>query len=255
MFFSKASPFHFMGMGKHLKIVKALYFFGIHLLLVVVLWKSDFLTQVGYRLGVISPWIHHERMLNYHRWMDPQVPEGSVLFIGDSHIQGLAVSAVTDNSINYGIGGDTTSTVLRRIDVYESIQRVSAIVLLVGVNDVRWRSNEVILKDYKLILERLAEANSIIIVSIFPVGSGIGRMPTDETNRRIRELNQGLLELAQANEDVNYLDLYTVMSDEDGSLKKYFDAGDGLHLSIRGYNVLIQALKSGLDHHARERNN
>ena len=91
------------------------YLIGIHWLLARILWKSNFPQKLGYRFGVITPGEHSERMLSCHQWMDLIVPAGSVVFIGDSITQGLPVSAIVANGINYGIGGDTTVGVLRRL--------------------------------------------------------------------------------------------------------------------------------------------
>jgi len=41
---------------------------------------------------------HYKRMMVYHRYMEGSVPDGAVLFIGDSITQGLCVVAVCDKA-------------------------------------------------------------------------------------------------------------------------------------------------------------
>ena len=82
------------------KRIAITYLIGIHVFLAVVLLKSDFINRVERKLGIHiatqSPEIteHFHRMLRYHKRMDGNVPEGSVIFIGDSITQGLCVSAM-----------------------------------------------------------------------------------------------------------------------------------------------------------------
>jgi len=127
------------------------YLIGIHLFLAVVLLKSDFNDRVEHKFGIHtaaqSPEItqHFHRMLHYHKRMDGNVPEGSVIFIGDSITQGLCVSAIASPAVNYGIGSDTTVGILQRLPYYNSIKRASAVVLAIGINDIRRRSQHLYL--------------------------------------------------------------------------------------------------------------
>ena len=59
-------------------------------------------------------------MVKYHSRMDGSIPDNSILFIGDSITQSLCVSAVADNSVNLGIGGDTTLDVINRLPKYKN---------------------------------------------------------------------------------------------------------------------------------------
>jgi len=83
---------------------------------------------------------HYHQMVTFHSHMDGNVPDDSVIFIGDSLTQGLCVSAVACPSVNYGIGNDTTLGVLQRISQYESIQRAKVVVIAIGINDWRFQT-------------------------------------------------------------------------------------------------------------------
>ena len=94
------------------KRITVAYVVCIHLLLVFVLLKSDFIQRIENKLGIMRTQSeitgHFHRMLRYHSRIDGNVPNSSVLFIGDSITQGLCVSAVSSPSVNYGIGSDTS---------------------------------------------------------------------------------------------------------------------------------------------------
>ena len=98
--------------------VSSAYLIAIHVFLVIVLLNSDFIVRLSNKLGVgnhqtksseLTAYYH--RMLGYHERMDGNVPDGAVIFIGDSITQGLCVSEVALQSVNYGIGTDTTFAV------------------------------------------------------------------------------------------------------------------------------------------------
>lgn len=121
---------------------KAIYGYVIilHLLVVLMLFKSDFIQRVEAKLGVdqsepeIS--LFYKSMVDYHKRMDGSIPDGAVIFIGDSITQGLATSAISHAGVNLGIGLDTTAGVLNRLQFYKSIDRSKAVVLAIGVNDL-----------------------------------------------------------------------------------------------------------------------
>ena len=120
------------------------YLLLLHLFIVIVLAKSDFLPKLSYYAGINStPEItkHYTRMMMYHERMDSSIPTGSVIFIGDSITQGLATSAISQLSVNYGIGSDTTLGVIERLDTYHSINTAKAVVIAIGINDIKRRND------------------------------------------------------------------------------------------------------------------
>jgi hypothetical protein len=106
------------------------------------------------------------RIFSYHIRMDGNIPDGAVIFIGDSLIQSLCVSAIACPSVNYGIGGDTTVGVLHRLPFYHSITRASVVVLSIGINDMKYRTNEEILSNYKIIINKIPHKVRIIFSAL-----------------------------------------------------------------------------------------
>ncbi len=223
------------------------YIVFIHLFLLLVLAKSDFITHVGYRVGLIrKPEIteHFERMLRYHKRMDADVPDRAVIFIGDSITQGLCVSAVATPSVNYGIGSDTTVGVLKRLPEYHSLKRSSVCVLAIGINDLQYRSNEEILKNYSSILQTVPPLVPIVFSAVLPVDERVHPNDHAGMNMRIRALNSHLKALCEAQiPKCTFLDTGFKLIDSTGNLRKEYHEGDGVHLNGAGNSVWIQDLK------------
>jgi lysophospholipase L1-like esterase len=224
------------------------YIIFVHLFLVLVLLRSDFITRVGYRVGLIrnvEPEIiqDFEQMIKYHERMDANVPDGAVIFIGDSITQGLCVSAVANPSVNFGIGSDTTVGVLKRLTEYHSLERASVCVISIGINDFRLRGNDEILKNYSLILHAVPPRLPIVFSAILPVDEHF-RDDFAGLNRRIRELNSGLKAFCEAqNPKCTFVDPGPKLVDYSGNLRKEYYDGDGVHLNGLGNSIWIKELK------------
>jgi lysophospholipase L1-like esterase len=228
------------------------YVIFVHLFLFLVLVKSDFATRVEYKLGSgrqANPEItlHFHQMVRYHERMDANTPDGSVIFIGDSMIQGLCVAAVDTPSVNYGIGNDTTVGVLKRLPKYRSLERASACVVAIGVNDLQRRGNEDILKNYSAILQTIPQHLPLVLSAVLPLDE---RVHDDLVgiNTRIKELNSGLRGLCEAQSaKCTFIDPGAKLIDSSGNLGKAFVDGDGLHLNSAGNSIWIKELKEAVE--------
>lgn len=96
------------------------YLVALHGLVAVMLWRWP------------SPPSHVERMQAIHAYVDATVPDGAALFLGDSHTQRLAVAAVADRAVNFGISWQKSSD----LRVPASVNRARVVYLLIGTNDV-----------------------------------------------------------------------------------------------------------------------
>lgn len=193
------------------------------------------------RLGIVAEETsrHYETMVVFHRRMDGTVPPNSVLFIGDSFIQSLCVSAVTERGVNLGIGGDTTLGVLRRLPLYRCTASARVVVLNVGCNDLPLRSNQGILNAYKKIVSEIPSGPNVLICAVCPVDEGLR---PERPNRRIRELNDHLRGICASTSRCAFLEVPDSLLDESGNLRRDCHEGVGIHLSSRGYAVWIEAL-------------
>ena len=233
------------------KRIAIAYLVGIHLLLAVVLLKSDFIDRVQPKFGIQADLPaeitqHYHRMLRYHKRMDGNVPNGSVLFIGDSITQGLCVSAVALPSVNYGIGSDTTLGVLQRLPEYKSIDKASTVVLAIGINDMKRRSNEDILKNYRSIIEHIPQNIPIVISAILPLDEESRPEWEGRNQDRIKNLNISLESIAKTDSRIFSVNAGSLLTDTSGNLADRFHDGDGVHLNSEGNGIWINVLRDGI---------
>ena len=222
--------------------------FAAFIFLFALLFKSDFPERVVYRFAkkpTSELSFRFYEKLAYHKDTSGTVPKGAVLFIGDSITHQLFVEDVTENAINYGIGGDTTVGVLARLGAYNKpVTEASAVVLAIGVNDMNRRSVGETVANYSLILDQIP-STPVLVSSILPVDETGGRF--SGYNKRILLLNNSLVELAAQRNNVTFIDNQTLFDqDADGQLDSDLHRGDGIHLSPAGLKVWASSLRSAL---------
>lgn len=212
------------------------------MMLVIVIIKFPSVVQSARRLGWLesSRTEHYKQMIAFHRRIDSIAPKGAVLFIGDSFIQSICVAAITEKAVNFGIGGDTTEGVLRRLPLYASIKKAKAIVLLVGYNDLRERDNNAIIANYREIFKRIPENCTILFCSVLPTDE---RCRPERFNDRITALNHLAAEMCSLRKGCYFLDMADGLTDSDGNLSRNFHEGDGIHLNSIGYKMFSQKLR------------
>jgi len=164
--------------------------------------------------------------------------------IGDSITQSLATSAVSELSVNYGIGSDTTLGVLNRLPIYESINSTKAVVIAIGVNDLARRNNDSIIHNYEEILDYIPKNTKILVSAILPIDERV--QSKKSSNERISKLNSSLKKLTEKYENVVFVDSSNWLKGDDDNLKTEFHSGDGVHLSTAGYKIWISQLRVSL---------
>ena len=189
---------------------------------------------------------HFRRMVAYHERSVEIVPKEAVVFIGDSIMQGLCVAAVSPKAVNYGIGGDTTAGVLHRLETYRpALDRASAVVIAIGVNDLLVRRNQDILSSHARILGSLPGV-PVVISSVLPVDESMSRDRLG-WNKRIVDLNHSLKRLALTDVRFEFVDNQSTFDrDSDGTLDAQCHIGDGLHLNSFGNGMWASNLRAAL---------
>ena len=157
------------------------------------------------------------------------------------------------NAGNFGWGGDTVQNVLWRIRHGElDAVRPRVIVLLVGTNnlgaaDATDRGDALVdevTDGIHAILETIHEkvpGATVLLTGVFPRNDGRRGTTLIPTIRRI---NARLAKMADA-KGVRFMDLSGRLADSDGKLVEGVTV-DGLHLSVRGYQLWADALKPHL---------
>ena len=215
------------------------YSLALTAVVIAVFIKPDLITRAEAKAGIIQTAnLHLWEMIKYQARIDPLVPKGSAIFLGDSITQGLAAQAVVANAINYGIGGATTSELLIALPSYKALSDASAVYLEVGVNDIAQRKTDGI-------AGRLAE-----IVAHIPAGTPLVWsyiIPADDPKvpaEKVRDANAVIESLCNARPKCRIIDTTSIFSNADGSIKRELYLPDGLHISTEGYKAWIAALRS-----------
>ena len=219
----------------------------VHIFIIVLVIKLGLINKI-FKTQVLE-WRYIQKATHsFYLRVDKNTSKGKVIFVGDSHIQGLAVNEVNNQGVNFGIGGDTSKIILTRVKQYQSIQFARAIVFSVGINDFRYRSIDEIINHYKEILDVIPKTTVIIINAVFHIDPLSTSINID--NKDIFLLNQKLESLSQEYSNSIFLNLNAQFTQKNRLLEEYH-IGDGIHLNKRGYQVWIKILKKMLDKEIR----
>lgn len=193
---------------------------------------------IKYKLGLNSKELdnYYYTLLAIQERQDLQVVPGSTIMIGDSITQGL----VYPRFINYGIGSDTTYGVINRIEKYKSLNDAKKIILMIGINDLKRRSDAEILENYMEILDKLP-SSKLVVFSVLPVNEEVVSKNPQMNNARIKKINQRIAELC-SQKKIKFIDLSEFYLDENGFLDKNYHVGDGIHLNQTGYDIWVKHL-------------
>jgi lysophospholipase L1-like esterase len=167
--------------------------------------------------------------------------ENTVLFLGDSLTRGGDWSEWLPDvtALNFGVGGDTTESVIARLHTVIEAQP-DEIVLLIGTNDLGMRrSVESMVRNIQTILVELRRelpGSRLLVQSILPRGR--------EFADRIREANIHIRQFS-ATVHAQFLDLWPALALDDGELNPLYSE-DRLHLNDAGYQAWLQELRPGL---------
>lgn len=180
---------------------------------------------------------NHERQVSFFETFD--VDRDDVVFLGDSITAGgewneLFPAAVTRNR---GIGGDTTTGVLARLQQVTT-GKPAAVFLMIGTNDLTHgpQDRAMSYRQYREIVTTLqsgSPAPRIYLQSILPRAAQY-RDEVEAFNTQIQALAREL--------DVAYVDLYPEFLQADGSIDDAF-SNDELHLNGPGYQKWQTVLK------------
>ncbi|MCA9136720.1 MAG: DUF1080 domain-containing protein [Planctomycetales bacterium] len=171
--------------------------------------------------------------------------EGAVVFLGDSITQGwkddFSGAFEGMRKANRGISGDTTRGVLYRLDEDVISLNPSAVVMLMGTNDLEEKASpQTIADNVKLILEKLKEHRAdmpIVLCEVFPSSASKARSAD-----QIKEINRLYRAIAKGDPQITVVDTWTLFADENGDAKKE-EFPDLLHPNPIGYQKWEAALR------------
>jgi sialidase-1 len=177
-----------------------------------------------------------------------------VLFLGDSITQGWEATGKDAwqthfaplRAANFGFGGDSTQHALWRIQNGElSEPAPKAVVLLIGTNNARHSdaTPEQITDGIRALITHIhsvSASTKVLLLGILPRGPS----PADPTRQRCEAVNALLPALADG-QRVHYINPGAKLLDASGVLHRDI-APDLLHLSVKGYGILADPIRSKL---------
>ena len=189
---------------------------------------------------------YYEIKCNSFEVQNVNLSHGQIVFIGDSitdlyllddHYADLPFACY-----NRGIGGDTTSGVLKRLKVSLFDITPKTVALLIGTNDINGGvGDEVILSNYRQIIDEIFDnlpGVELYCVSIIPQNEQLqtySEIDVATTTEKILRLNPEIRALAEER-GATYVDLFSAIADANNRLiGEYSD--DGLHLNEAGLGV------------------
>lgn len=209
--------------------------------------------------GEANPWLeHHAECIERVQAMKAGI---DILLIGDSITQGWGggwdgspLNAAWQKhfgdrkTVNIGIGGDRTESVLWRLD-HGAVHGVSpkTIVLMIGVNNangVQFNGVPVssAAEGIRLCVANLRQRcpqSQVVLVKILPAFD-----PATAVGAKVREINVAVDGLQLGSDpQVRVLDVWSDFTNADGSLKAELYSDQHLHLNAAGYEVLAAGIK------------
>ncbi|MCX4255395.1 MAG: GDSL-type esterase/lipase family protein [Oscillospiraceae bacterium] len=120
--------------------------------------------------------------------------------------------------------------------------------LWMGINDINMTEKDVYANNLKAIAEDMLSISTdskVVILSMSPTAD----YHEWNANERMREYNAAAKEMCEAieGEEIYYLDIQDILSDEDGYLLPECDSGDGMHLSQMAYTRLLSYITFAMD--------
>jgi lysophospholipase L1-like esterase len=153
-----------------------------------------------------------------------------VLFLGDSLTIGFRPArAEFTNALNRAIEGDTTLGILARFDDNVANLEFDCVFLMIGYNDLKFRSNKRILENLDEIVGRL-RTDRIVVQSVLPIDRRRWWF-----NKRIVSLNAMIWGRYRDSNRVKLLDLYSEFKDPQELGIRQSLSYDGVHLTEEGY--------------------
>lgn len=179
---------------------------------------------------------HVERRTSFFE-RHPVKPQ-DIVFLGDSITEGGEWNELFPgaNTRNRGIGGDTTTGVLERLNQITRGEP-GAVFIKIGTNDLTHGPSErqQSYAQYRSIVSRILQESPRTTVYLQSI------LPREEKYRdEVEAFNLEIQDIA-GDLSVTYIDLYPHFLAEDGSISNEF-SNDELHLKGEGYDLWLQQL-------------
>ena len=131
--------------------------------------------------------------------------------------------------VNQGLCGDTSRGIVARLFHTLETVRCDLAILAGGTNDLGMMREEQVIKNLKEGYDACRDRKIPLIAPSIPP------ICLEGYNAGVKKINRAIEDYASTFRTVFFADWFGALKDEDGHLADRFDAGDGVHLSITGY--------------------
>jgi lysophospholipase L1-like esterase len=170
-----------------------------------------------------------------------KIESAAIVMLGDSLTEGAPWLELTGCRllVNRGIGGDTTTRLLGRLDEVLKL-KPRAVFLMIGVNDISLSiPKSTTVENLRAILDRLERADTqTFLAYVLPVTASYAKR---RMNDSITDLNAAISGVLADHPGTGTIDIRQLMRGNDGYLREELSY-DGLHLSPKGYAVWRDAI-------------
>jgi lysophospholipase L1-like esterase len=198
--------------------------------------------------------ITYKMRIEWFKMLNDDAKKGGIVLAGDSITHEFLIHEMMDaygKIHNRGIGGDTSTGLLARINESILDLKPSQVFLLIGTNDLLEMKDDIspLIDNIEKIIDITLSASAdteFYLISLYPVNTSdsekIDKLSVStRTNEQIDAVNVSLKQLA-LEKGVHYLDFNRLLKDESGNFRLEYTR-DGLHPSPTGHKVMLHELQ------------
>lgn len=179
----------------------------------------------------------------HHKRLAQSIGPESHVFLGASTMQGLDVSQVAQNAINLSIGSETLEALSQRVQHYPLLNQAQAVYLLAGYNDLCLAGASSTVRALMSVLGTIGASPKVYVVGLqLELENGPGACA--DINQMIRRYNHSAHQLCEQRPRCEFYDPNPELQGANGLPAPEYYEPDGVHLSVLGYRVLVEGLKS-----------
>lgn len=134
---------------------------------------------------------------------------------------------------------------MRTIREAVELKKPEYLIITLGINGISFMDEDYFVREYSSLVTDIREISpdtNIILQSIFPISPTFVHWG-DITNAMVTQANGWILRIAEQT-GCPYLDTISVLLDDSGNVKEELTAGDGLHFSPDGLNIILNYIRS-----------
>ncbi|MGN1135422.1 MAG: GDSL-type esterase/lipase family protein [Oscillospiraceae bacterium] len=176
------------------------------------------------------------------------------LFIGDSIFTGFSgFGYLEPDNVFAQVGLNPESAVTKEINGVTAVKKAEEmqpdyICIMLGTNGLAFLSADYMAKEMSELVDslRTVSPNSKIIILSIPPVTAAHESENPEKIPVIMDYNSKLLKTAEE-KDCMYIDIFTMLQDDDGYLAADYAEADGLHFLGKAYGVVLSRIQYELE--------